>query len=356
VKNLDFEIRAGEAVGIIGANGAGKSTLLKILSRITTPTEGRVDTYGRTGTLLEVGTGFHPELTGRENIYLNGAILGMRRREIDRRFDEIIEFAGVANFIDTPVKRFSSGMIVRLAFAVAANLNADILLVDEVLAVGDVDFQKKSLAKMHDVAEGGRTVLFVSHSLQSVSTLCTSAMFLKNGELVFQGPTRDAIAVYLDTFSEIGATEERGRRAGSGEIRILEARPNKAVYDPADEKQVILRLAQERPYHGAFFISALVYDEEGRLILHLDSRLLGAGFEPDTTEVVLKLRSPWLKPGKYSFDFFVFQPYGMIDEFYGATRLQVSPVLPYQAMSGGENSTAAVLGDFSVSARAGVGR
>ena len=183
LKDVSFEIQPGEVVGIIGRNGAGKSTLLKILSRITEPTSGRAAIRGRIGSLLEVGTGFHPELTGRENIYLNGSILGMSRREIDRKFDEIVAFAEVEQFLDTPVKRYSSGMYVRLAFAVAAHLEPEILLVDEVLAVGDAQFQKKCLGKMDDIAKGGRTVLFVSHQMSAVQRLCKQCLLLEKGRL-----------------------------------------------------------------------------------------------------------------------------------------------------------------------------
>src|SRR5262245_14847028 len=187
LKQINFQVAAGEVVGIIGRNGAGKSTLLKILSRITEPTTGRVTLRGRVASLLEVGTGFHPELTGRENIYLNGAILGMSRREIKRKFDEIVAFAEVEKFLDTPVKRFSSGMYVRLAFAVAAHLEPEILLVDEVLAVGDAEFQKKCLGKMQDVSRVGRTVLFVSHNLSAVQTLCQRCVLLAQGRIATIG-------------------------------------------------------------------------------------------------------------------------------------------------------------------------
>jgi lipopolysaccharide transport system ATP-binding protein len=195
--DVSFDVRQGEVVGLIGPNGAGKSTLLKILSRITEPTEGQVTMRGRVGSLLEVGTGFHPELTGRENIFLNGTILGMRRVEIVRRFDEIVEFAGVERFLDTPVKRYSSGMQVRLAFAVAAHLEPEILLVDEVLAVGDAQFQERCLGKMRDVTREGRTVLFVSHNLAAVRSLCPRALLLEKGGLAYDGPTDGAITVYL---------------------------------------------------------------------------------------------------------------------------------------------------------------
>jgi len=198
LKDINFEIKQGEAVGIIGSNGAGKSTLLKILSRVTTPTIGKINIKGRVASLLEVGTGFHPELTGRENIYLNGAILGMRKREIDRKLDEIIDFSGVERYIDTPVKRYSSGMYVRLAFAVAAHLESEILIVDEVLAVGDAEFQKKCLGKMGQVSSGeGRTILFVSHNMAAISTLCKQSIVLNNGGVDFIGKVNEAIDHYI---------------------------------------------------------------------------------------------------------------------------------------------------------------
>ena len=197
LKDVSFEVKQGEVVGIIGRNGAGKSTLLKILSRITKPTEGRAEIHGRVASLLEVGTGFHPELTGRENIYLNGAILGMKKAEMERKFDEIVAFAEVEKFIDTPVKHYSSGMYVRLAFAVAAHLEPEILLVDEVLAVGDAAFQKKCLGKMGDVAKEGRTVLFVSHNMASLKQLCPISFWLNAGEIKARGHTADVVASYL---------------------------------------------------------------------------------------------------------------------------------------------------------------
>lgn len=204
LKDVSFEVKPGEAIGIIGRNGAGKTTLLRILCRITTPTEGYAEIYGRVGSLLEVGTGFHPELTGRENIYLNGAVLGMKRKEIDRKFDEIVDFAGeaVEKFIDTPLKRYSSGMQVRLAFAVAAHLEPEILLVDEVLAVGDAEFQKKCLGKMGDVAKGGRTVLFVSHNMSAISNLCSKTIWLDAGQIALIGETSEIISKYVSSGTE----------------------------------------------------------------------------------------------------------------------------------------------------------
>lgn len=222
LKNLSFSVNEGEVVGIIGRNGAGKSTLLKILSRITEPSSGRAEIYGRVGSLLEVGTGFHPELTGRENVYLSGAILGMRHHEIQQRFDEIVEFAGVAQFIDTPVKRYSSGMYMRLAFAVAAHLNPEILVVDEVLAVGDSEFQKKCLNKMGDVAQSGRTVLFVSHNMAAVQQLCTRGIVLNRGEIVFSGQASDAIECYMQSVKSVQASglATRQDRQGNQSLRF----------------------------------------------------------------------------------------------------------------------------------------
>lgn len=201
LNNISFEIKQGEIIGIVGHNGAGKSTLLKILSRITEPTTGYADVFGRIGSLLEVGTGFHPELTGRENVFLNGSILGMRKAEINRKFDEIVDFAEIEQFIDTPVKHYSSGMYVRLAFSVAAHLEPEILLIDEVLAVGDVAFQKKSLGKMEDVSQQGRTVIFVSHNMNALQRLCPNSILLDHGHLITQASTNVVLEQYLSTSS-----------------------------------------------------------------------------------------------------------------------------------------------------------
>jgi lipopolysaccharide transport system ATP-binding protein len=227
LKDASFEVKRGEIVGVIGRNGSGKSTLLKIISHITEPTTGRVEILGRVSALLEVGTGFHPELTGRENVYLNGAILGMRKAEIDRKFDEIVDFSDVEKFIDTPVKRYSSGMSVRLAFAVAAHLEPDVLLVDEVLSVGDVKFQEKCIGKMKDVTSGGRTVLFVSHNMGSVQKLCSRALLIHQGRILRDGPTREVIGEYLGLGAEqVGERvwQDRGRAPGNYAARIRAVR------------------------------------------------------------------------------------------------------------------------------------
>ncbi len=225
LRDVNFEIRQGEAVGIIGKNGAGKSTLLKLLSRVTGPTTGEIKVRGRIASLLEVGTGFHPELSGRENIFLNGAILGMRKKEIARKLDEIIDFSGVERYIDTPVKRYSSGMYVRLAFAVAAHLESEILIVDEVLAVGDAEFQKKCLGKMGDISKGqGRTVLFVSHNMAAVQNLCSKGIVIKHGQIDYSGEVNPAIQNYLSESSvSIGQFNAEGRK-GDGRVRIASAR------------------------------------------------------------------------------------------------------------------------------------
>ena len=230
LKDISFEVKKGEVLGIIGKNGAGKSTLLKVLSRITTPTAGEFKLKGRVASLLEVGTGFHPELTGKENIFLNGAILGMTKAEIRSKFDEIVAFSGVERYIDTPVKRYSSGMTLRLAFAVAAHLEPEILIIDEVLAVGDAEFQKKCLGKMKDVAGQGRTVLFVSHNMAAVKTLCPQSLLLKHGEIIGSGPSSEVIDSYLKDEMQIELEKKwnLNEAPGNDKVRMLKA----GLYSP----------------------------------------------------------------------------------------------------------------------------
>ncbi len=240
LRNVSFEVKQGDVLGIIGKNGAGKSTLLKILSRITAPSEGQIKIRGRMASLLEVGTGFHGELTGRENIFLNGAILGMTKTEVRSKLEEIVEFAGIAKYLDTPVKRYSSGMYVRLGFAVAAHLEPEILVVDEVLAVGDYEFQKKAIGKMQDVARGGRTVLFVSHSMDSVSKLCTSAIIMQQGKMVFQGDTQKAIALYMENSLSEGFVANQKADIFIEHIELLnEKYQNNHIFDYKD--RILLR-------------------------------------------------------------------------------------------------------------------
>jgi lipopolysaccharide transport system ATP-binding protein len=280
LKNVSFEVKHGEVVGIIGRNGAGKSTLLKILSRITEPTEGRAIIRGRVGSLLEVGTGFHGELSGRENIYLNGAILGMKKAEIDRKFDEIVAFSEVENFLDTPVKRYSSGMHVRLAFSVAAHLEPEVLIVDEVLAVGDVAFQKKCIGKMQDVAGQGRTVLFVSHNMTAVQALCPRAVLLRQGRLVLDSQADDAVKEYLSYLSSTAesAFEDNSERSGSGAVRftgmrILDESQAATRYLEAG-KPATLELSYENPGNVKHVhIAVTIFNHLGVAVTNFDSSL-----------------------------------------------------------------------------------
>ncbi len=257
LKDVTFDVRHGEVIGLIGRNGAGKSTLLKILSRITKPTAGHAEIHGRVGSLLEVGTGFHPELTGRENIYLNGSILGMRKGEIERKFDEIVAFAEVEEFIDTPVKRYSSGMNMRLAFAVAAHLEPEILLVDEVLAVGDAAFQKKCLGKMGDVAKQGRTILFVSHNMQAVQALCRETLHINGGQLIDAGDSKAVVARYLASVSEMSSeiVWTAQTAPGNDEVRLTALRVHTGdatggVYSSREDLQVEMEFAANSQHSG----------------------------------------------------------------------------------------------------------
>jgi homopolymeric O-antigen transport system ATP-binding protein len=269
LKDVYFEVKRGEIVGLVGRNGSGKSTLFKILSRITAPTAGFAEIRGRVGSLLEVGTGFHPQLTGRENIYLNGVIMGMKRAEIEKKFDEIVDFSEVEKFIDTPVKHYSSGMYMRLAFGVAAHLEPEILLVDEVLAVGDAAFQKKCLGKIEDVAKEGRTVLFVSHNLHAVSTLTTRALLLNTGRLIFDGDTFSALGHYRATWNKITAGEyyEPNKSTGIIRARVITSEANQ-IHRFGKRLIFEFEVAFERkPKNG--FISFQVIDEELKPIMHL---------------------------------------------------------------------------------------
>jgi lipopolysaccharide transport system ATP-binding protein len=311
LRDVSFEVMGGDVVGVSGQNGAGKSTLLKLLSRITEPTRGRIRIRGRVGSLLEVGTGFHPELTGRENIFLNGAILGMSRTEIRSRFDEIVSFAEVEEFLDTPVKRYSSGMYVRLAFAVAANLEPEILIVDEVLAVGDARFQRKCLGKMREVARGeGRTVLFVSHSMASIRALCNNAIWLEKGQIKMRGPTLDVIRGYLDSTVDIRpdtfALDEIQRSAGQGEsvlIRRLTINDGRPVLHGEPLSIAIDFAIRETAADVAFGIGFSSLD--GVRLMSVDSDLQRArddfgGARSGTIEARIEQLN--LQPGRYAVD------------------------------------------------------
>jgi lipopolysaccharide transport system ATP-binding protein len=312
LEDVSFEIAGGEAVGIIGANGAGKSTLLKILSRIVEPTRGEARIRGRVGSLLEVGTGFHSELTGRENVFLNGAILGMKKTEIAQKFDDIVDFADVAKFIDTPVKRYSSGMFVRLAFAVASQLEPEILIVDEVLSVGDAAFQKRCLGKMGDVASEGRTVIFVSHSMAAVSALCSRVLLLDTGRLVADGPVAEVTHLYQAGVhpGDADGTDVTGREHyGSGRARFvsLEIVPETRTSRPAsylhagDSLLIRTRIRAVARVDNAN-AAVIVYDANGYRVIDVSTALAGSfvTIEPGEDVVVtFRLYDLLLKPGTY---------------------------------------------------------
>jgi lipopolysaccharide transport system ATP-binding protein len=279
LKDVSFEVPPGAIVGVVGRNGAGKSTLLKVLSRITEPTEGRVEMRGRVGSLLEVGTGFHPELTGRENIYLNGAILGMSRRDITRQFDDIVAFAEIDRFLDTPVKRYSSGMYVRLAFAVAAHIMPETLLVDEVLAVGDAAFQKKCLGKMSEVAHQGRTILFVSHNVAAVEALCKTGILLDRGRLALAGPIGDVLSAYMrgmrDSTQGLGAGDRPGADFAFTSVELLRngSEPTEMV-QTGDPVTVRADMEVRRPQAG-IYLGVAVLDDWGRLLCAFHAKEAG---------------------------------------------------------------------------------
>ena len=357
LRNVSLEIAQGEVVGIIGRNGAGKSTLLKILSRITDPTTGRIGVKGRVASLLEVGTGFHPDLTGRENIWLNGTILGMTRREIARQFDEIVDFAGVEKFIDTPVKRYSTGMYVRLGFAVAAHLNPDILLVDEILAVGDGEFQKKCLGKMREVATGaGRTILFVSHQLAYVVALCSRTCLLQDGRLEADGDTKSVVELYQKRTASLedqDVPEASANRPGRGTMRISSIRPEQRVFDPAAEKRFFVRIVTNDPTELACHLALAFANESNQELFILDTRHVSASIRPGRpTEVSVTLRTPWMRPGEYSIKAELLN-FDLIDSWENACRFGVSNELPYsQVISTEAIEWSLVLPDFSASVSA----
>lgn len=308
LKDISFEVKRGEAIGIIGRNGAGKTTLLKVLSRITEPTEGHAQIRGRVGSLLEVGTGFHLELTGRENVYLNGAILGMKKKEIDRKFDEIVEFSGVEKFIDTPLKRYSSGMQVRLAFAVAAHLDPEILLVDEVLAVGDYEFQKKCLGKMEDVTKGGQTVLFVSHNMGMIGSLCERCILLESGKVIQDGDTSAVISEYLGVGTPKGSKqsfpEDVEKEIQIRRVAVMDKDLNlKTQFDVFEQVTVEVEYEVRKELSGAMVVTKLFRQGTGLFTsfdIDRDTALLGKRV-PGYYRARLNLPCP-LKAGSYTID------------------------------------------------------
>jgi lipopolysaccharide transport system ATP-binding protein len=328
MQDVAFEVNAGEVLGVIGRNGAGKSTLLKLLTRITAPTTGEIDIWGRVGSLLEVGTGFHPELTGRENIYLNGSIIGMKREEIDRQFEAIVDFAGVEKFLDTPVKRYSSGMYVRLAFAVAAHLETEILLIDEVLAVGDQEFQRKCLDKMHQSAVDGRTVLFVSHQLESITTLCNRVLRLDSGRVHSIGETSEIISGYIKDQTRMEVRAPSRVQSGStwqlGAVELED--PSLLIGQPIAMTIYATRLGEES---ATLFPSIEVRSiETGDLLAHCDGRRVGA--EIDTRGLSecswrFEFRTPWLRDGNYEINIWLCTPGGVVDSLEPGVIFSVLP-------------------------------
>lgn len=338
LRDLSLEINRGDRVGIIGRNGAGKSTLLKILSRITEPTKGRIKIAGRVASLLEVGTGFHPELTGRENIFLNGAILGMTRWEIQSKFDEIVDFAGTEQFLDTPVKRYSSGMYVRLAFSVAAHLESEILIVDEVLAVGDSQFQKKCMGKMQEIGKNDRTVLFVSHNIAAVSNLCEKGIYLNSGKLHTTGTTNDVINAYINDQEISPNTQlfERKDRKGSGiakfhSIEVINSDNTKAK-NIASGQNIIIRLKLASNIKNFILdnpVIALGIDNSiGQRILHFNNEILGkylSKIDIDNEKIDIKIPKLPLFPGVYNITAFLTSNGVISDWVQNAESFSVEP-------------------------------
>ena len=335
LRDVDFEVNHGEVVGIIGRNGAGKSTLLKVLSGITEPTEGRVELYGRVGSLLEVGTGFHPELTGRENIYLSGSILGMTRAEIDRKFEEIVAFSGVQKFLDTPVKRYSSGMYVRLGFAVAAHLDPEILLIDEVLAVGDIDFQKKCIGSMKSVARSGRTVVIISHNMALIESLCSRAIWVDEGRLKASGSPAAVIEQYLSASRRLvpktlgsDRANRNATRAFFSDVEIV-GEDGSTTHDVRMGAGLTIRLsitaaeAIEKPWIGIQIRTS--YDQ---LIFHFANREAGYELEPLSGDIVVICRTEALNllPDRYYVDLILADMSNTwYDEVASATHFDVQP-------------------------------
>lgn len=310
LKDVSFEVKKGEVLGIIGRNGAGKSTLLKILSRITEPTEGMADIYGRVGSLLEVGTGFHPELTGMENIYLNGAILGMNRKEIEKKMSNIVEFAEIGQFLNTPVKYYSSGMYVRLAFSVAAHLEPEILMIDEVLAVGDMAFQKKCLGKMGDVAKEGRTVIFVSHNMGLIRNICDRGILLEQGMVSVDLPINEAVDAYLQTIEQVGSIslQERIDRSGQGKAKLLDLdvkggkQGESSAMRTGDYARFVFHVSNSLP---DMYIQFSIYDNLGQPVAKFVSKERSPEdiISPKTLGTyICEIDQLLIRPGRYRMD------------------------------------------------------
>ncbi len=334
LKDVSFEVRHGEVLGMIGRNGAGKSTLLKLLTRISEPSAGEIRLRGRVGSLLEVGTGFHPELTGRENVYLNGAILGMHRHEIDSKFDEIVDFAGVERFIETPVKRYSSGMYLRLAFAVAAHLEPEILLVDEVLAVGDAAFQKKCIGKMGDVARSGRTVLFVSHDMAAVESLCTRCILLNEGQLLYDADTPNVIAKHMSLVHQAARIplNQRKDREGNGQIRftgfwLLDhagIQTDRAKTGASVSFCIEYEGEPNRPHHN-ISVGLSISDMWGHMLFRVSTEMTGSDFEVVPSSGVFRCQLPRMQlvRGEYIINIICWANGQVSDYLHDAARFEV---------------------------------
>lgn len=306
LKNINFEVEEGDRIGIIGKNGAGKSTLLKVLSRITEPSTGKITIRGRVASLLEVGTGFNGELTGRENIFLNGAILGMYRAEIKRKFDEIVDFSGVEKFLDTPVKRYSSGMYVRLAFSVAAHLDPEILVVDEVLAVGDADFQKKCLGKMENISKQGRTILFVSHNMASIKALCRKGILLKNGQIEYEGEINDVVKTYMGNNSEQTNFRRLNRSSSGFTLNTCGIRNSSGEFDDHifRDKQIQLEFEyiNNTGSKGLVYFNVKFKDEDGRFLITTTSETDPDFVDNGSGKASMEIPAGFFNEGSFSID------------------------------------------------------
>ncbi|QDU72223.1 ABC transporter ATP-binding protein [Mucisphaera calidilacus] len=344
LRDISFDVEAGQCVGIIGRNGAGKSTLLKVLAQITAPTTGSAWFRGRVGSLLEVGTGFHPELTGRENIFLNGSILGMTRKEIASRFDAIVDFSGTEQFLDTPVKRYSSGMSVRLAFAVAAHLDPEILIIDEVLAVGDTAFRKRCMGKMSDVAKSGRTVLFISHNMAAIESMCDRAIVLSHGKMIYDGSAAEGVGAYLRSLQDGDATEQNlGNREGTGEVRIRSVTMEDETGDPVEVIRSGQSLSVTMEYEVVGDVSGLGPLAVGLIarsggdvpLFHHHSRLNGQQFSdlPGRGRFTCTVPRLPLVPGGYQLSLTIFRDTSQgqrVDQVNNALNLTVIPGVFYE--------------------------
>jgi lipopolysaccharide transport system ATP-binding protein len=356
LKNVNFTINQGEIVGIIGHNGAGKSTLLKILSQITPPTEGEITLNGRVGSLLEVGTGFHPELTGRENIFLNGAILGMSRKEIAEKFDKIVEFSGVDKFLDTPVKYYSSGMYVRLAFSVAAHLEPDILIVDEVLAVGDTEFQKKCLGKMDEITQkDGRTVLFVSHNLTAIKQLCKRCILLEKGQVIMDGPTADVVGKYEQKYFDMSdptkAFQNRDMKDDKFHLSRVELRNSHGelcnAFNAGETLEIHLFANQDAP-NDNFTVEMFLLNNSGLAISFGSANpTRNTFFKKSDRHFVCRLGPLPLTSGRYWFNFsvFVWPPHDRWDTWIQAIGFEI---IKCDIYSTGHNALSPFNGDFII--------